>query len=658
MSDQTAYASIAETIHDCRAILSYIRKHNLTDVRIITLSLEAYRYLLQKSKVENLHIWKLLDMETLLFQAYLDASAAAAEWVKEFSDDEDNLYDEAVQTELHLYVFYHSFVCVRVIEGLKPLFLREGWSYLVPSLRCIWLSRYYPHFQKNNTRNFVFKAISADILNRAGIHVQHVMKTNWLNVNWLPFDLFCSAARRIAKDVAIIIRGILFRTPTIDNRLIDIRDSVDVLISGWGSDISRMISFTELKHHSEQYSQFTILNTIWRPAKIAAFEQIHQNSSNFNSVLIDEEVSQGMAHGPKLSLFPRGEQVSTLINYIMLVAKRLYGFWQWSHASSKSGELQFVHIRLNALWTIFFAYRHAFLHGRLFGHLFSKLSPSYYVGSNSDLAGMRAEQLSARQLGAATLSIPHGYQVWAYPAHHYLADIVLTHGQATKKLLSTSIPEQRIRIIGNSHLVQEKVPKLSGPIRVVIATRSWGGLWSNFGSRHDEYDIQLMALLRSLNTDSQFDVVIKSHPNGDYHAYYDLVANSFSSKRLRHVSKGWKLETFLSSCDVLVCLGEVPSFFISAQMVNIPVVFIKGVMTKTQAYLHYNYEGGCQVVEDYQSAVEVIKRITSDQEFRLQLLKRQKEFVAGYKTENPEKRLMAQLAHLLQEKNKYNSSIH
>ena len=178
-------------------------------------------------------------------------------------------------------------------------------------------------------------------------------------------------------------------------------------------------------------------------------------------------------------------------------------------------------------------------------------------------------------------------------------------------------------------------------VRIVIATRSRGGLWSNYSSKQDRYDEQLIDLLDLLTQDDLFEVIIKSHPNGDYHGYYDLVAHEFSPRKVRHIPVGWKLEVFMASCDILVCLGDMPSFFLSAIYANIPVVYLESTMTKTQKHLGYDYLDYCVVVRDYSEAVSIIRRLVNDDQFRTACLDKQQKGKSAYSYgTSPEKTLM------------------
>jgi len=130
-------------------------------------------------------------------------------------------------------------------------------------------------------------------------------------------------------------------------------------------------------------------------------------------------------------------------------------------------------------------------------------------------------------------------------------------------------------------------------------------------------------LISGLLKNENCEVVIKSHPNGDYHGYYDLLVKEFNSPYLQHISTGWKLDKFADRCDILVCVGEMPSLYVSAFYLQIPLIFINGVMTKTQARLNYNYQGVGVVVKQGAAAAESVYKLINDPEYFQQVMARQ-----------------------------------
>jgi len=289
-----------------------------------------------------------------------------------------------------------------------------------------------------------------------------------------------------------------------------------------------------------------------------------------------------------------------------------------------------------------FLFLEAFLAHEAMRLILDEVKPSVFIGSDSGGPSARAEILTAKERGITTISTPHGYQSYEMPRYNYLADKLLTHGPATKKILIQSgLPESQISIIGTSHPRRDKsLPIDPKRLRIVIGTRSWGGLWSNYSSRQNIYHQIMQELLGGASELPDTSVVIKSHPNGDYHAYYDLLVARLNKPNLAHIPKGWTTKQFGDACDILVCVGEMPSLFISALYLKIPIVFITGAMTKTQTKLHYTYQGLGSVVSGAQEALQEIHRISTDPQYYAAAMAKQNEFAQGYDVDKPETALV------------------
>jgi hypothetical protein len=222
--------------------------------------------------------------------------------------------------------------------------------------------------------------------------------------------------------------------------------------------------------------------------------------------------------------------------------------------------------------------------------------------------------------------------------YNYIADFVTSHGEATKKMLTdVGVPADIVFPIGNNFGVQDGQHIDPLEVRITIATRSWGGLWSNYSSRHNKYDAELRSFLRLAEQRNWF-VTIKSHPNGDYHEYYDLLAKRY--KNVSHISKGWKPDEFRKKTDILVCFGEMPSLFIEALYMQIPIIFVDGVMTITQKKLNYNYSGLGAIVSTGTDAVMKIQNLIDNKKIVEDILAKQSAVVMEYQTKGlPEENL-------------------
>jgi hypothetical protein len=263
---------------------------------------------------------------------------------------------------------------------------------------------------------------------------------NRLKLAALPLDILRSFLKRLSKDLAEVLQSWIHQVPTMENRLTDAK-SVDAVLSGWGRDISRMLSYSKLKHEAEQDGEVHILNTVWRPAKVEGFDAETHHDSNSRSVRVDEEIKDGVAYGPRLWMFGW--------KYAPTYFRELYGdiycqrLQKLLDSQGQGGEqlgqlLGYRAVRC-AVAYLFLAYRQSYLHTELCQRVIQCLSPSKYVGSDSADPGSRSELLMAEQLGVRTFSVPHGYTVWVYPSYFYVADRILVHGGAQASLMAKQI---------------------------------------------------------------------------------------------------------------------------------------------------------------------------------------------------------------------------
>ena len=74
-----------------------------------------------------------------------------------------------------------------------------------------------------------------------------------------------------------------------------------------------------------------------------------------------------------------------------------------------------------------------------------------------------------------------------------------------------------------------------------------------------------------LNT-CKYNVTIKSHPNGDFSDFYDLLADKYEF--VTHVSIGWKerVHNLSKFCDLMICFSEAPSLLVWSISERIPVI--------------------------------------------------------------------------------------
>lgn len=645
------FVALAETAQDCENVLGWARRKKIKDFKIIALSLESLQYLRDQKNIDYNHVWELMEMEEIFHNSFLKSQKAVEEWKSVFGGREDGFYDEAFGYEFDFYVSYHSFVCIIVAEKLRDLFLKENWTYLAPSVHLVFHSAYFPDSPKAAPDNFLFKFLSIDVFKRAGIKIRHISLFGRLKISVAASVLFLYIVYKLIWDAAEHVRSMIVRAPDITAALKGAGCRADVVISGWGSNHSRILSWERIQEEFQKNGGLSFFNLVWRPEKVPGFEK-NKMSGNPKFIVVRENIKMDAAYGPKLSMFsllfwPR----YIYLLFVKIIPPRFYWiFWKRGAGYDTLGNLfKYRAIRLNMAFNVFFSYRSVFLTDELLDRVFVKTKPRFFIGSDSGAANSRGEILLAKRKKIITLSTPHGYQAYSMPAYNYLADYILTHSSATRDAIAAlGIAPEKIVAIGTSHPKKlSPKPIARDTISIAIGTRSRGGLWSNYSSRHNDYDREFRGLLQLLAKESKFKVIIKSHPNGDYHTYYDLVIKEVNSPLVTHIPQGWKFDEFYRRCDVLVCIGEMPSFFISALYLQIPIVFIENTMTKTLKSLNYNYRGCAAVTSSFQEAAAEIKKLTKDADYRKIAITKQNEFAGSFIKDNPEHNIVGFLRKLV-----------
>lgn len=605
--------TIAETALDCIAIQRWAKQKKRV-VKIITLSLDAHLF-----APKALYIWDILDMNALMSRAYSEAQAAGAAWEKGFSNRHDALYDAAARFQLAEECWYHCFVSRLVASGLVALFQENQWQYLVGPIKFRGIGSYTPEVQKTGKNNVLFKTIAAEVFSAAKIPVKYSSISTIWRLKFLPLQLWLEIGRRFIFDLAEYGYAILRGRKKVNAQMKKL-SSVTTIFSGWGRDLSRVLDLGRLQALAKK-SNKKILNLIWRPAKLSGFS-VKSETDSFKFLFPHEDVRQGISYGPRLSAF-NFKIFFELLRFFYATIRLRWLMLRQLATKEADAIFCFAAVRYNTQQLIYFSYRNIFLTQRVLDLILPKAKPSFYIGSDSGGASERSELLRAQAEKIKTLSVPHGYQAYAEEKYCYLADLVTTPALATAEILqSAGVKKECLSVIGMLH--PRPAPKqLRKSIRVVLGVRSRRGLWSNYSSQHNLYHSELNFILSGLLVDPRYEVVIKSHPNGDYHEYYDALVAQYNNPRFRHISAKWKLEEFLEKTDVLVCLGEAPSFFISALYGNIPIVFVTKTMTEVLNNLHYNYRGVAALVTDTKEALFAIQMIVKDQEAYLKSIEQQ-----------------------------------
>lgn len=632
----TTYCAIAETLEDIRHIRAWEKKHHAS-VHVIALSLEV---LAEDPTTE--HIWKLLPMDDILFESYETTQRLGALWC-ESGTEEHRIYRESLRFHLVEECWFHAHVSFSVASALIPLFHTHQWTLLVPQGDSYFIGPYAPNFATAGKRNALFKSACISLFTKELIPIRHLhIKTTWIHLS-AKISLMIQGISKVLFDGIDILHARWFRRPTLQEQLALVRSSQknQILFSGWGKDFSRFFRYDVFRKCVVDASVH-ITNLIWRAQKTP---QTHEDvpTGNVQEILLREDIRQHVTYGLRISLFP----LSIFWKRFLFLKKTIPSLKKSIQALAHDYPfLQNPIVQVNSIQICLFGMHSIFLGGWTLEQTRRK-SPTLttYVGSESGGAEERFELLWAKQEGLKTFSTPHGFSVFVEQPYWYLANHLLTQTSANAQhLQSLGRPRSEISPVG-SFLPQQKSHTLNEQkIRIVIGTRSRKGLWSNFSSKQDLYHETVSTLIDTLLRDERFEIIIKSHPNGDLSAYYDTLVAQKKNIRLSHVSKVWKPDFFVNQTDVLVCLGEAPGLLLGALYARIPVVFLEGTMTRVLQNMRYDYQQVARVVTNGTEAVNAILEITKDQTSYEESLLPQNTMLERYALgTHPEKQLIESL---------------
>lgn len=618
------FVAVLESAKDCDTARAWADKKSIKKLKVIALSLDALEYARGFPSLDAVHIWDILPMEDLIDRAFRESEEAGQMWVDSRKGRADHYLDISVHARLQIMGFFqHAAAALFVSEQLAEHFLKNQWTYisLARDNKKLWpennlyvcISREY----------FGDRKIPVILIGREFFQIVPFFKF----VGHIFFEIVHACVDRIRgkRPIKTILKG---------------ATECDVLISGWGRDISRSVDINVLAEQWGATMKKRLVAAIWRPGKM---KHIPDSTDLFRNLKLRETIWRRVAYGPSLSLFSPIFWLPQLTFYNRVINRRFSRMKNFFPPSSLIAKLcSFKEFDTEFRTTSMFMFHEAFLAHTAVLQIFDVIKPNLFIGSDSGGASARAEILAAKQRNIFTMSTPHGYQAYGMPAYNYLADKILTHGPATEKILHLSgVQTERTDIIGTSHPRRvESRPIDPTHAHIVIGTRSIGGPWSNYSSRQNVYDVIMQRLLRGIAAQPNMLATVKSHPNGDYHAYYDLLVKNIDSPNIKHIPKGWTTAQFADACDILVCVGEMPSLYLSALYLKIPIVFIDGAMTKTQAKLYYDYQGLGSVVKTAEEAMLEIKKIATDTEYCASVMRKQNAFAKGYDIDQPEEKLL------------------
>lgn len=623
--------SVIETVEDYNGILMYAKKHSLKDIVFVIMSLETLAYVEKQKAVNFIHIWNLIDMDEILQGSLIHSQEFTKKWIEYFTEQTDGFHDEASHYHIDVNFFQPTCTMHAVSEKISEIAKKRQWRYLVPKPQ---LAFWDLNFRKGEgtPHHILFQAILSHHLKRNGVEIYQTTWRNRVTIHMPRFILWQKITLLIASDVLALFIDKLLLRKNVKNALRKTEKYVDVLMTGWGRDHVKVLSFGELIRRIESHKNTSFLHLVSRPNKLGVtpvLKTIHTN------VIDIKETIRAISLGPRLSLLPWFDIWTYLPHVFLAVRKRIHALAQKEIVSDP--EWNFLYepaVKANLSFLLFFTFREAYISTKLLQTILDRVHVKILVGSDSGSASARVELLTAKARGVVTVSTPHGLHPYSIPKYNYLADIVLTTSSITARLIA-NVGVHSSRIVPIGCRLSDGQPQIKNKgKKIVIATRSRGGRWTNISSKQNRYHQELNVLLNLLSKKG-FTVVIKSHPNGDYHQYYDLLAEKYEN--VSHDRTGWKKDRFFAECGYLICLGELPSLFMYALSCNIPIFFLQSVMSKTLKQSNYFYEG-VAVANSAQEVSDQIVKFCNDSTYTKNILEKQarlaKELITNYPEES------------------------
>ena len=620
---------IAETIRDCeQAVLWAVE--NQKKYSILAISLETKEFCSQKN-IPHTYIWNEVDMDSLLHKAYDESVKQARAWVKHFSGSKFADLDKSIEHSLSHGILQHSIACSLLAQEISKHIARDYGSIWLSKPKVSFLSIYAPYHQKSQSNTILCEMIFDLLYGRSRIEHWNLAYRRYLTVRqkitpwWKLLVVFSFGIMEI--PLARTLKKIQAVHNQVDNR------NVGVIFSGWGRDLHRMINLENIEKEISR-SSISAFHTIWRPGKLSIPRSVKNNS-----IRVKEQLGRGTSLGPRASMF-------TLIKYIKLhlrlvasiLPSRLFHAHKFKYSAVTS----------QVKYHLVFAYRDALLSYYLTLGVLNKIHSQIYVGCDSGSVGARAELLAAKSKEIKTVGTPHGFLHHWLHSNFEIADYGAVYSQDAKRLIEfgKAKSSKNVWTIGHTYTGYKKKRANTTPRNITLATRSWGGYWSNIASHHKKYDEALQSLLKYVAKETKHTIRIKSHPNGDLHTYYDLLAKKYG-KRVKHVPQGWTPEKFTDSTDVLVCMGDIPSLFVYALHSNIPIVFQTSTFSSAQKTLDYKHMDAGIVSSTSSETIQNLEQLLESRAKRAACVKNQSQSVTHQHKDTPEKILIDRLHGLI-----------
>jgi hypothetical protein len=384
---------------------------------------------------------------------------------------------------------------------------------------------------------------------------------------------------------------------------------VDILFTNWGYDLERHVCIDEILK-APQLEGFKVGHIVCHPelynppsSPIPANHFVYELDLSLPSHL--EYLGQFL-----VSVFVR--------KYLTFLLKR----------GRLRGDARFIlsipNLGCQHLYFFFFLYRHIYLARKFVEKVIRELGPRVIVTSDAAVSYFGTLILVAREKGVPVISVNHGYYLHVPWKDMFPGDRSIVGGEALRQnFIEAGVEADRIVVVGNPRFSQVFSSAPSARKTIIILT-SGSGTWSS-GGNFLVYQHTVSQLCEVLSTDSRYEVVIKSHPWADYHAFYDRLIRNLSRPNLRQVQARLS-EDMIKECSVVILPGIVSGAVLEFLQYQVPCIYLTTPLGEYQKRI-YRMNGVGITLSDASEVKAVVDRLHEDRSFRASVIENGLEFL-------------------------------
>jgi hypothetical protein len=580
---------------------------------VITFSQEAELILKYNNNIKTTNIWKIFDYD---YKKFEDASFNNLKNYFSFIDENNNFFNTS-----HAYFYNHffmdSFLCREIAYYLVNRFANVKF-YIINknyNINNNILSRKYNYSSLLKFYLLFFINKKKNKINKLNYYEKILITKTYLSIN-----IFINILKSLFNNFLSIFK---FKINNIEKIIRD--NNVNVITNSWGRDLSRFINFSEF-HSLCLKSEIRSLNIIWNKNKLS--EDSHFKDNN---IYLDTDFE-----GIKISNFNLINRFNIFVNIFKSTIKFI--------------SFKKFYNNLNIFNYILFLNYSSLMKINCVNKYFSKIlnqdnNIKIFISSHTDFPPILS--LNNYMYNHTKVCLyPHSLNLFNSKNLFNNFHTILTHSNSIlensyyntsifKNIDSFPIGNNYIKknLLSSSRIINKK------NLNIVISTRSQGGRWTSPLFDFNSYLTNLIQLCSYLNS-KEYNITIKSHPNGDFFDLYDSLSSNF--KFIKHVNNGWKDRNLILSevCDLMICYSEVPSLFIWSISEKIPtMVYDCSFNEKFRKNKHYNISVNL-VYKNFISFKENFEKIISNQDFLNSYLGLQNDLLNKYSKINPEDNLL------------------